>query len=96
MENQTNNEPRGPWKAFAIAGFASGFVAFFASFIPMAGLYLGLGFGIPGLVLSCLGTKSVIQHNKAVTGIVLNSIGCFLAILMFALYVFVIIKNAAY
>ena len=87
-------EPRGPWKAFAIAGFASGIVALVGSFIPFAGLYIGLGFGIPGLVLSCLGQKSNVEHSKSTTGIVLNAIALLLSILLFILYFWVIFNTA--
>ena len=62
--NQTETEPRGPWKAFAIAGFASGIVSLGLFFIPI----WAIAMGIPGLVLSILGKKSVVQRSKANIG----------------------------
>jgi hypothetical protein len=67
-ESHQGNEPRGPWKAFAIVGFVSGIVGLALAFIPI----FGFAIGIEGLVLSCLGQKSIIQRKKADIGVGLN------------------------
>ena len=82
MEENRNIEPRGPWKAFAIAGFASGIVALALFFIP----YLGIGIGINGIVLSALGKRSVINRGKATAGLVMSIIATvisFIALILF-------------
>lgn len=68
MENNNLNEPRGPWKAFAIAGFVSGIVGLALFMIPIWGIVVG----IEGIVLSALGQRSVSQNKKARIGLGLS------------------------
>lgn len=85
MENgnkTTLTEPRGPWKAFAIAGFASGIAALSLFFIP----YWGIVWGIQGIVLSALGKKSVVENGKASTGLVLSIIAVVLGVVAIILF----------
>ena len=64
-ELHQESEPRGPWRVFAIVGFVSGIVGLALALLPIAGLAIG----IEGLVLSCLGQKSIIQRQKADIGV---------------------------
>ena len=64
-------EPRGPWKAFAIAGFVHGIVSLVFFFYPV----LGIAIGIPGIVFSALGQKSVQKRTLAKVGLGLSIAG---------------------
>ena len=89
-------EPRGPRRAFAIVGFVSGIVGLALAFLPI----LGVSIGIEGLVLSCLGQKSILQRKKADIGVGLNiatiAIGIISIIVFYAILLPYIINQATY
>ena len=95
-ELHQESEPRGPWRVFAIVGFVSGIVGLALAFLPIAGLAIG----IEGLVLSCLGQKSIIQRKKADIGVGLNiaaiAVGFIWIIVFYSLLIPFIVSQTAY
>ena len=95
-ELHQESEPRGPWRVFAIVGFVSGIVGLALAFLPIAGLAIG----IEGLVLSCLGQKSIIQRKKADIGVGLNiaaiAVGFIWIIVFYTVLIPFIVSQTAY
>lgn len=60
----------GPWKVFAIVGFALGIFSLCMSWF----VYFSLLTGSTGLVFSILGAKSIRNGGKARAGIVMNAV----------------------
>ena len=90
MENNYIAEPRGPWRAFAYAGFSTGIVSLVLFWIPWVGIFVG----IPGIVLSALGRRSVIQHGKANTGLGLSIAAVVLSVIWLVIFYTLIISLA--
>lgn len=86
VQTDEEKEPRGPWKAFAIAGFAIGIFSIIGCMIPYVNLYV-ISVGEIGIALSALGLKSKINHDKAKTGLVLGIIGLAVAIFMYIVFI---------
>ena len=86
VQTDEEKEPRGPWKAFAIAGFAIGIFSIIGCMIPYVNLYV-ISVGEFGIVLSALGLKSKVNHDKAKTGLVLSIVGLAVAIVMYIVFI---------
>ncbi len=80
------DEDKGPYKVFAIIGFVLGFVGILLS-ILVAFLPVMCIIPLSGLILSIIGVLSKNHKGKAITGIVLNSIDCFISAVMIWTYI---------
>ena len=72
-------EPKGPWKVFAILGLVFGIVGLVLSWANVGGLLIS----VAGLVFSILGKKSVSKHGVAVAGLILSIIALALSAVLF-------------
>ena len=88
LNYNTNVEPKGPWKGFAIAGFALGLTCICSCWIPLLGFILAYTCGISGIVFSSLGKKSIINHSKAKTGLVLSIISLPVSFISYIVFLF--------
>lgn len=86
VQTDEEKEPRGPWKAFAIAGLAIGIFSIIGCMIPYVNLYV-ISVGQIGIALSALGLNSKVNHQKAKTGLVLSIIGLAVAIVMYIVFI---------
>lgn len=74
----TVEEPKGPWKVFAILGLIFGIVGLVLSWASFGGLTIS----IVALVFSILGLKSKAKHGMAVAGLVLSIIALALSTIL--------------
>lgn len=72
-------EPKGPWKVFAILGLVFGIVGLVLSWASFGGLIIS----VVALVFSILGLKSKAKHGMAVAGLVLSIIALALSLILF-------------
>ena len=86
VQTDEEKEPRGPWKAFAIAGLAIGIFSIIGCMIPYVNLNV-IYVGQIGIALSALGLNSKVNHQKAKTGLVLSIIGLAVAIVMYIVFI---------
>ena len=63
-------EPKGPWKVFAILGLVFGIVVLVLSWLGFPGLTIY----VDAIVFSILGLRSKAKHGMAVAGLVLSII----------------------
>lgn len=77
----------GPWKVFAIVGFALGIFSLCMSWF----IYFSLIWGAFGLIFSILGRKSTRNGGKAKAGIVMNAIAMGISLIATIVFFAVII-----
>lgn len=93
VEETTQKEPRGPWKAFAIAGYVIGIFSIAGCMIPVINSYV-VTLGEFGIILSALGLRSIKNHSKAKTGLTLSIIGWCVSIVVYTIISLVLQKAA--
>lgn len=86
VQTDEEKEPRGPWKAFAIAGLAIGIFSIIGCMIPYVNLNV-IYVGQIGIALSALGLNSKVNHQKAKIGLTLSIIGLAVAIVMYIVFI---------
>lgn len=74
----TVEEPKGPWKVFAILGLIFGIIGLVLSWASFGGLTIS----VVALVFSILGLKSKAKHGMAVAGLVLSIIALALSTIL--------------
>ena len=81
------NEDNGPWKVFALVGYILGIVSLAGSI-----LFIGLGTGVPGIVLSILGKKSTNpdRQQKAAKGLKLSIWGLIISTVLYIVLIVVL------